>query len=194
MVPLSRERGAAARRRAHRPHRASGGFTLVEVLVALALTLLALTLASQLLVEAQRLFILSGREQRNPVVPVTAGRLRADIQASAAATSPGGPTAPLLLTGHPAGAVRYELVAHELLRSVLDDGGRLRSRRPLLRGVTAWRWRSDGGVVSVEVDFRREVAVAARAAGGALPRGPSFRAASIRLTCALRGRTRVNRW
>lgn len=139
------------------------GFSLVELLVASVLVLLALALAAQLLLESQFTYALAGREARDPMPGRALAQLRADVLGSSGVASPSlplglGSTGALTLTGHPAGTVRWERDGAALLRTLLDPGsGKVIQRRRWLRPLTTWRWSRAGSLLTIEVGYRRHM-------------------------------------
>lgn len=141
-----------ARRRQRRSR--SAGFTLLEMLFALVISLAALFLAGQLLLEAQSRMAHAARRAMDPVGEIAGQQLRADLRAAGGAQSPGLPgwsRDPLVLAGGPAGVIRYRKEGTDLLRSAGSAAG----GRIVLRSVTTFRWRLRGA--SVEVDLRYRV-------------------------------------
>jgi hypothetical protein len=136
-----------------------GGFTLVETLIALTLVLFALGLACQLLMETSVLFQGSARESRSTPVPQAIARLRADVIASSFCVVtyyPDGSMDRLILSGHPAGSVVYQLIGNDLYRIVNsadpDEGD------VLWRGVDEWKASlipPGGRLLHVEVEYRQ---------------------------------------
>ncbi len=142
--------------------RSTAGFTLVEMLVALAVLTVALALAAGLLREAAWTLAGAAREARAPLAPLAAATLRSDLRASAGAAPhplavPGSPlwvSDPLVLLGHPAGTVVYAREGDRLVRRVLPAAGGVPSERDLLRDVTVWGWRLPAaGLVEVRATF-----------------------------------------
>ena len=137
------------------PGRRSGaaGFTLVELLVSLFLLLLALALAAQLLVESSQMLADAAAEQVESPLPLAVARLRADIVGAASFTLLDDR---LLLEGHPAGTVLYEMTGDELRRIVVDAAGEPLGESVLLRGVAGWRCSEAGPrLLAVAIRYRR---------------------------------------
>jgi len=145
--------------------KAQAGFTLVELLVSLVITMLALALAAQVLMESSQMLVDAAAEQADAPMPLVVARLRGDVRAAASfqiiAGLNGEPA--LLLEGHPAGAVVYERVGEQLRRTVLDGSGDVLGSATALRGVTGWSCLPAGpGLLAVTLAHRRS----------ALRRGP----------------------
>lgn len=145
---------------APRPRRTrEGGFTLLETLIALTLVLFALGLASQLLMETAVLFQGSAREARSTPVPQAIARMRADVMASAFAlvtTYPDGSMDRLILSGHPAGSVVYQLAGTNLYR--IQNGVDAADGDVLWQGVDSWRASTippGGRLLHVEIHYRQ---------------------------------------
>lgn len=142
--------------------RFAAGYTLVEMVVALAVLAVALALAAGLLREAAWTLAGAAREARAPLASLAATTLRRDVRASAGVAPhplavPGSPlwlSDPLVLRGHPDGSVVYALEGDRLVRRVLPPGGGAPRRRDLLRDVTVWGWRLPAaGLVEVRAAF-----------------------------------------
>jgi prepilin-type N-terminal cleavage/methylation domain-containing protein len=118
------------------PRRGEAGFSLVELLIASVLLLVALAIASQLFMESAEQLVDATGEQADPTVPVLLDRLRADVRAASGYTVCEEDR--LLLTGHPAGEVLYQRVGAQLHRAVLDTAGTLLGDGVPWRGVSAW--------------------------------------------------------
>jgi prepilin-type N-terminal cleavage/methylation domain-containing protein len=131
---------AAVRARPPAPLTAKGeaGFTLVEMLVSLVLLLLALALAGQLLIESQQTLVDSAAEMLDNPTTLAVARLRNDVVSSSRfliipILDTGGYR--LILTGHPAGTVVYEVAGTDLVRRVFDGLGVEVGQGVALRGV-----------------------------------------------------------
>ena len=103
---------------------AQAGFTLVELMISLLLTLLALGLAAQVLMESAQVLTDTAAEQIDAPVPLALARIRGDVQSSRSySVISGSPGSRLMLFGHPAGTLVYEQSGGELTRTVLDPLG-----------------------------------------------------------------------
>lgn len=129
------------------------GFSLLELLISMALLLLGLALAAQLLLESQRTFALAGRAAQEPLVGYAVAQLTADAQASSDAEA--AIDGALRLTGHPEGTVRWARRGESLLRTVIAADGTIRSHRRVLQRVTAWSWSWSGDLVTAVLAYRR---------------------------------------
>lgn len=190
---------SAARRRPGARRREAAGFTLLELVVATGLTLLALAVAARLLGESHRMLALAAHEQLDPVAGLALAQLRADLQGAGAVAGAPYPrleaAGPLVLLGHPAGTIRYELGGGDLVRTLLDAAGRPQGRRVVLRGATAWSWAQPSpGLVAVEIGFPRHATPLIHAAAGPLPVRHPSREERLAVTVALRGGVRVQAW
>jgi prepilin-type N-terminal cleavage/methylation domain-containing protein len=125
--PLRRPRGQA-------------GFTLAELLVALALMSLVLSLASALLMESSRQLAESAGEQRDAPASLIIARIRSDVLgASSFAIAQDEKSTRLLLFGRPEGTVQYENVGEELRRAILGPGGKSLEKEVIVwRGLKTW--------------------------------------------------------
>jgi hypothetical protein len=144
-------------RRQHAPPAGEGGFTLVELSVATLLLLLVLLMATQLLLETQRIFVRMNAEAQNPIAELAWAQLRSDVHKAVAL--PGGlvGSGGRLDLAQPSGTVRYLRMGEDLQRLVLaPDGTTILGRRTLLRGVVSWNWQSLAGVLMIEITHRAQ--------------------------------------
>jgi prepilin-type N-terminal cleavage/methylation domain-containing protein len=141
------------RRRGH----AAAGFTLLEMLVTLAVLGVGLALVSRLLVESQLGLARAQAELGNPLPRYALARLRVDVEQAldVPAILPGWRSSPLTLIVPGGGRVAWQRSGEELERVVLDAAGRPRIRHVVLREVADWRWRSTApGLIDVELVYR----------------------------------------
>jgi hypothetical protein len=129
--------------------------------ISLAVLLLAVSIAGQLLMETAQLFVGSTRESVATPVPQAVGRIRADVLASASfgiQLHADGTMDRLTLYGHPSGTVTYELLGGSLIRSIQPPGAEEPEDGTLLwRGVDGWMARSIVGwrpLLDLEIDYR----------------------------------------
>ncbi len=168
------------------PARGARGFTLVEVLIALVLLILALALAAQLLEEsAQRLAAVQG-EATEPPADLLLARLRGDVRAAASlAVLPDGA---LRLDGHPAGTVVYRRLGSELRREVYGADGELAAATPAWRNVVGFASAAlSDRLAAVAVRYRRRKLGRSPLPGLPVDRGPAWEERSESLVAAARG-------
>jgi hypothetical protein len=138
-----------------------GGFTLIELAIALLLLMLGLLLAAQLLMETSRLFAETSGEAIDTPVPLVIARIRGDVQGAAAASpvfQPDGSLAAVTLVGGPAGQIAYVKQGTDLFRSVVPANGDPPPPPVVLwRGVTAWSCQivPGTGLLGLQVTYRR---------------------------------------
>ncbi len=144
-----------------RRRRARGGFTLVEVLIALVVLMVGLAIATGLLGEAQQMLADVVREARDPAAALVATRLRGDIESASSATVRRDPELDrerLELAG-PQGRVVLEANGGELLRTVLGADGTPLGTAVLLQRLEEFRptiLAGDvGALVCLEYAYRR---------------------------------------
>lgn len=109
-----------------RPRSAAAGFTLVELVVSLALLALGVAISAQLLGESQQMLIDAGSEVLDPAAALVATRLRNDVlgaTGAVAAQNPDLSCAYLELVGEPPGPIFYRLTGGALVRTVLAADG-----------------------------------------------------------------------
>ncbi len=137
----------------------TAGFSLLELVVAMAITSLALLLVSGLLLEADSRMRRQTDENLRPVVPVALRQLRTDIRTSVRARAPifgGWEREPMILEGHPAGLLEYGRADDRLVRRTYDPlTGRLLGERLLLDSLRSFRWRVIGQMVQAEIRVSR---------------------------------------
>ncbi|HYL04807.1 MAG TPA: prepilin-type N-terminal cleavage/methylation domain-containing protein [Thermoanaerobaculia bacterium] len=138
--------------------RREGGFTLVELVVSMLLFVVVVSIAAELLGEAQQMLVDAGREALDPAAALIAMRLRADVQGASAAVAAQNPDlscAFLELSGQPPGPIFYRLVAGDLVRSVLDGSGAPLGSAVLLHRTTSFRCATSslGGPTVVLLDY-----------------------------------------
>ncbi len=146
------------------------GFTVIELLISTAILMLVMLIAFQMLAEAGRLLSSAQVEFAGSSMQLTTQWLRRDVQGAselgslALLPTPG----PLELRGHREGTLRYERVGTNLDRVIVGPDGEEIGRRTVLRGVSGWQWRSlnSGGLVEVQIEYRRRVRSRSTRRGG----------------------------
>jgi prepilin-type N-terminal cleavage/methylation domain-containing protein len=135
------------------------GFTLIELSVSLAVLLVGLALAAQLLMETAQLFAEASGESLDTPVPLVIARIRGDVQGAAGAYpvfAADGSLVRVVMQGL-AGQIFYEKLGLALYRTVeLDDGSPPRTTL-LWPGVTGWSCQriEPKGLIALEVTYRR---------------------------------------
>jgi prepilin-type N-terminal cleavage/methylation domain-containing protein len=122
----------------------SRGYSLIELLVTLAVMSVVVLAAAQLVGESASLFHATDRAVSSPPLARVTGALRRDIQAAVGVPvpSPGWARQPLELTVWDGSRVRFTLEDRTLVRLSYDSLGRSTGRRVLASGVSSWKWRS----------------------------------------------------
>lgn len=136
----------------------SRGFSLVELLIALAIFLLGAAFAAQLLMETSQQLADAAAEQIEAPMPLVRARLRSDIQAARDARcilQPNGALAEVRLFGHPAGTVVFRVSEGVLSRRTEDDRGRKREEGPVLHGVESLSCADGGGLLFLQLKYQR---------------------------------------
>ncbi len=143
------------------------GFSLLEVLIALALTGLILLLAVRLLGEVQTSFVQWRRTLPDPVPQLAIQLLRTDIQRSRGTGSAPG-NGPLRLEQEDGSSVTYDEVLGRLVRSVEAADGTADGQRTLITGVRAWSWHNSlaPGLLEVQIVYQRHRDPGHRRLGG----------------------------
>ena len=152
-------RASAALPASRRP---AAGFGLVEMLVALLLMILAITLAAQLLGEAQQMMVDAAQQALDPAAAQVATRLTVDALGATSAVALQNPDlscASLELLGGPAGPVVYVLAGGSLVRESLGPLGTVQGAISFLPGTSFFSCATSPGaastVVLVSYQYRR---------------------------------------
>jgi hypothetical protein len=142
--------------------RSALGFTVIEALVSLLLTLLFMTIAVGLLRDAHLASLAVRREAIDPTPQHIAQSLRTDVHRSRRIERQLGAIpgrwsySPLSLVLPDGGIVRYDKSDETVGRELLSSAGVSLGVRPLLRDVLSWRWLELApDLVEVELVFRR---------------------------------------
>lgn len=141
------------------PRTGEAGFTLVEICISIALLLVALLLAAQILMETSQLFAETSGEALDAPVPLVIARIRTDVQGSTGAVpipNEDGTLSAVAVQG-PGRRIVYQKEGDSLFRTVVPLNGDPPEKPVLLwRGVTGWGCRVHGGnLVEIEVTYRR---------------------------------------
>ncbi len=131
------------------------GFTLLEVVVALALLAGVVLLAARMLAATRRMEASASVVAAGPRLGVLGAQLRRDLESAVGAPGSGGRWSalalPLVLAD--GSAVSYDFDGEALRRTVLVPDGTTRSR-VLVRGLRSFRWRGvHHRAVDVKVSF-----------------------------------------
>ena len=132
------------------------GTSLVELLVVLALLSVMILVGAQLVVHSMELLGATGRAVSNPLVVHVTSRLRHDVQEAAALQWQDSIwiEEPLVLITHDGTYVSIALEDGNLVRAQTASPGTPPDRRVILRGVTAWWWRTPvEGVVDLNITY-----------------------------------------
>ncbi len=118
------------------------GFSILELVIALSLVLIALLAACQLIVESLTIIESTGRSLRDPTVGTAAAWLRRDIHASFAVDVllPTWSSDAMVLRNPWQETITVERVDDTLIRVVHDMDDQEIERRVLMHGVRYWRW------------------------------------------------------
>ena len=136
---------------------AAAGFTLVEMVVTLAVLAVGLALVGRLMIESQLGLARAQAELGNPLPRYALARLRLDVEGalSVPAVLPGWRSSPLTLLVPGGGRVVWQRSGDDLERVVLDAGGQPRVTHVALRDVAELRWRPTAvDLVDVELVYR----------------------------------------
>ncbi|MEM7586992.1 MAG: prepilin-type N-terminal cleavage/methylation domain-containing protein [Acidobacteriota bacterium] len=154
-----------------RQPRGEKGFSLLEMIVSLAVLAIALSITSRLLLESQLRLAHSAERALDPESTLALKQIRADIRAASVVYGDSQWSwESLRLGGHPAGALRYERMGTDLVRRLGGSLGQPTTDRTVLRNVTVWRWRISSAaplqLVEIELGHRETPRLGSRAAGG----------------------------
>jgi len=142
--------------------RSRSGFTVIEAVVSLAVTMVFMLIASQLVRDTQLASLATRRQALDPTPQHVAQSLRSDVHRSrgidrlrgSRTTDWSSSNLSLLLPD--GGIVRYEKSVDEIRRVIVAPDGSTALDRPLMRGVVGWRWiQLSSDLVEVEILFRR---------------------------------------
>lgn len=125
-------------------------------MIVLALIGVMALLAADLVTHSLTLLGAVGRSVRNPLVAHVIARLRTDIEDAAGVRSAAfaWSNRALELREQDGSVLRFELEDDRLVRRTEDGGGVAGEAQVLLRGVTAWWWRSPvPGVVDLRIAY-----------------------------------------
>lgn len=153
--------------------RRRAGFSILELLIVLAIVSAALAIAGRLLLEAQRRSLIEERRALDSAVPIALKQLRLDVTAAAGGSGDAGLGQPLTLTLPSGDRIAYRLADGDLVRAFSDPAG----ERVALRDVSDFRWRWLGGerpLVRIEVEYETTRSSGPQAAAGLrvdVPRG-----------------------
>lgn len=173
------------------------GFTLLEMVVSLALVTLLLALTAGLMNQIRLVFL---REQRlvHESPPQQALQLlRHDLHGAVQVDPPSDiwSSGPMALAAADGGIVIWTHGTGGLQRTLADAGGESVSRRRLPAGFSGWRWRNvSDGLVEVELTVARRPPAAGRLTGSAPWRDTPAGSRTLRLRLALRGALRGTTW
>jgi prepilin-type N-terminal cleavage/methylation domain-containing protein len=142
------------------PRSGRAGFTLIELSISLAILLIALALASQLLMETSQLFAESSGESLDAPVPLLIARIRGDVQGSTSVEPVYDLIAHTLqsvdMQGFD-GRISYEKMGVALYRTFTPADGSPPRTALLWPGVIGWGCErlQPKGLILLEVTYRR---------------------------------------
>lgn len=154
--------------------RGEAGFTLVEMAISLALLLVALLVAAQVLEETSKLFAETSGEALDAPVPLVIARIRADVLGSTGVIpipDKDGDLTAISIQGF-GHQILYRKLGDALFRTVAPQNGDPPGKPVLLwRGVKAWSCQIQGPrLVELEVTYSRRTSPRSP-----LPTLPAFR-------------------
>lgn len=128
------------------------GFSILELLVVLAIVSAALAIAARLMLEAQRRSLIEQRRAFDSAVPLVLEQLRIDVASAVDGSGDASRGDPLTLTLPSGVVIGYRLAGDELVRTYSDPAG----ERLALRDVRGFQWRWLGGdkpLVVIELEY-----------------------------------------
>jgi prepilin-type N-terminal cleavage/methylation domain-containing protein len=142
------------------PRSGQAGFSLIEMAVSLALLLLGLAIAAQLLMETSQLFAETSGESVDTPVPLVIARIRGDVQGSVGAYPVVDPEDGKLIAVAIQGSseqIVYRKSGPAIYRTVEPFDGSPKHTALLWREVTGWSCQQIGlkGLIQLEVTYRR---------------------------------------
>jgi prepilin-type N-terminal cleavage/methylation domain-containing protein len=135
----------------------AAGFSLVEMVVTMAVLAIGLALVGRLVIEAQLGLARAQAELGNPLPRYALARLRSDLRSALGvpAILPGWRSSPLTLVLEGGERIAWQRSDDDLERAILDPSGEASVRHVALRDVADWRWRPTAdGLVDVELVYR----------------------------------------
>ena len=141
------------------PRSGQAGFTLIELSISLAILLVALALASQLLMETSQLFAESSGESLDAPVPLLIARIRGDVQGATGVVpvfDDGGALVRVEMEGLDS-RISYTKLGVALYRTVQPMDGGPAQTALLWPGVIGWSCGrlEPKGLILLEVTYRR---------------------------------------
>ena len=181
-----------------RRSRGEAGFTVFEMVISLALLLLGLLIAAQILEETSQLFAETSGEVLDTPVPLVIARIRADVQGSTGAFPVTGDDGLLIsiVIQREGYQIVYRKLGEDLYRRVVPgDGSPPGKPEVFWKGVTGWGCQVLGSnLVDLAVTYRRRTTP--HSPLPTLPglRGPLKKDLTQRMYLLPRGRGLGDRW
>jgi len=165
--------------------RRRAGFSILELLIALAIVSAALAIAAHLMLEAQRRAAIEQRRAFDSAVAIALYQMRLDVTSATSGSGDAKLGEPLTLTLPSGDQIAYQLaVGGDLVRVLSNPAG----QRVALRDVSVFQWTWLGGVdrplVKVDVAYETTRSSGPRVAEGLrvdVPRGVEQRTLHLTL-------------
>lgn len=153
-----------------------GGFTLIELSIALVLMIVGLLIAADLLMETAQLLAETSAESLDTPVPLVVARIRGDVQGGIGVDEVrryDGTLAQVVIQGMGEQIV-YDQQGDMLTRTVTVAGAPPRKPETLWRGVVTWDCRNLPGtnLIQLAVTYRRHAVPKSPLPGMPADRGP----------------------